>query len=101
MRSVAAMAIKRAFLITFVAVVLALVAGSGAQAQENPDYTAPAPTVVVTSPPVNNISSTPAAQSGATPLALTGTDAIQLVVAGAVLLGGGAGLLAVRRRTAA
>ena len=95
------MAIKRAFLISFIAVVFALVAGAGAEAQENPDYTAPAPVVEVTSPPVNNISSTPATQSRATPLALTGTDAIQLVVAGAVLVGGGAGLLAVRRRTAA
>jgi LPXTG-motif cell wall-anchored protein len=95
------MALKRAFLISLLAAVIALAAGSGAHAQENPDYTAPAPAVEVTDPPVRTAAASPVSQQRATPLALTGSDVLQMVVVGAVLVAGGAGVLAARRRNIA
>lgn len=86
--------------LALLAVVATLFLGTGAGAQESPDYTAPAPATVV-STPVQPVQSTPAA---ATPvarsggLALTGSDAVQLLVVGGVLVAGGSALLVARRR---
>ena len=89
------MGIKRFFQVAVVAFVLVLATAGAASAQENPDYTAPAPAVEVTTPPIQTFRSTPAAPT-------TPSDAplpvVQLLVIGGVLVAGGGGLLAVRRR---
>lgn len=95
------MATKRAFLTTSFAASLALATAGAAGAQQNPDYTAPAPVVSVTAPPVQNLSTPVQRSTSSAPLALTGTDALQLVVAGGVLVAGGAGVLVARRRASA
>lgn len=94
------MGIKRAFSVTAIVFLLALAPAGYAAAQENPDYTAPAPQVSVTTPPIQTFQSTPAgpATPTDTPLPVTGADVVQLLLVGGVLVGGGAGLLAVRRR---
>jgi LPXTG-motif cell wall-anchored protein len=100
------MFIKRALLTTLLAVLVTLTAATVVGAQENPDYTAPAPTVDVTAPPTGNspqtLTRTPTARSSsAAPLALTGSDVVQLLVVGGIMIGGGAGVLLARRRAAA
>lgn len=94
------MGIKRAFPAAVVVFLLALAPAGAAMAQENPDYTAPAPQVSVTTPPIQTFQNTPAAPATPTdtPLPVTGADVVQLLLVGGALVGGGAGLLAVRRR---
>ena len=94
------MGIKRFFQVAVVAFVLVLATAGAASAQENPDYTAPAPAVEVTTPPIQAFRSTPAAPTTPSdaPLPVTGADVVQLLVIGGVLVAGGGGLLAVRRR---
>jgi LPXTG-motif cell wall-anchored protein len=95
--------------------------GPVAGAVENPDYTAPAPTVVVADPANGSISvgaprsnavaavpgagaatSTAATATAARQrLAITGSDTAQLAVLGAVLVAVGAGALVLRRRSTA
>lgn len=100
------MGIKRIvqFSVAVILLVATLAGGGVASAQENPDYTAPAPTVAVTSPPIQPLQpATPAtpATPANTPLPVTGADVVQMLVIGGVLIGGGAGLLTIRRRSAA
>lgn len=83
---------------------------SVAGAVENPDYTEPAPTTPVEPEPEvinNNVVKPvvkPATTAAATPavanqrLAITGAETVQMVVIGAVMVAGGAGLLVLRRR---
>ncbi len=82
--------------------VVVLVGGGAASAQENPDYTAPAPEVTVTAPPIQPVRSTPAAPSAPTqtPMPVTGADVVQMVLVGGALIAGGAGFMALRRRSA-
>ena len=83
--------------------------GSMAGAVENPDYTAPPPSVPVTVLPakVDAIRARPAVAAPSNQraanqqLAITGSETTQLVVVGLLLVAGGAGLLVARRRTAA
>lgn len=112
MRSVTCMALKRAFLITFLAAVSSVAWAGAARAQENPDYTAPAPPVEVsevqvalttpvievTTPPISNLVDRPVVETSTRSLPITGSDAAQLVVVGGVLVAGGAGVLFARRR---
>ncbi|MGI8755620.1 MAG: LPXTG cell wall anchor domain-containing protein, partial [Acidimicrobiales bacterium] len=90
--------------------VLALVSPAGAV--ENPDYTAPPPSTVVTpappsgtdppaSQPVRNVSTAVAVRPVRTQLAITGSDVTQTAAIGAALLAVGAVLLVVRRRAPA
>lgn len=83
-------------LVAVVALSLAVPAG----AVGNPDYTAPPPAETVTTPPparqVTTAASAPSRQS----LPITGSDAAQLALVGGLLVVGGAGLVAARRRTA-
>ena len=94
------MGIKRFFQVAVVAFVLVLATAGAASAQENPDYTAPAPAGVVTTPPIQTFRPPPAAPTTPpdAPLPVTGADVVQLLVIGGVLVAGGGGLLAVRRR---
>jgi len=93
--------ISQAAVVAILAVVL-LAGGRAVSAQENPDYTVPAPAVVVTAPPIEPIRSTPSAPAAPdqSPLPVTGSDIVQMLVIGAALIGGGAGLMALRRRSA-
>jgi len=99
------MALKRAILTTSLAFLVVLAAAGTAGAQDNPDYTAPAPSIDITVPSgesPQNITRTPETRSTSiTPLALTGSDVAQLVLMGGVLLACGAGVLVARRRTTA
>ena len=80
--------------------------GSVAGAVDNPDYTAPSPSTPVRVVPtrVAAVRAKPAvadpAKAANQRLAITGSETLQLVVVGAVLLVGGAGLMVVRRRSA-
>lgn len=93
--------ISQAAVAAILAVVI-LAGGRAVSAQENPDYTVPAPAVVVTAPPIEPIRSTPSAPAAPdqSPLPVTGSDIVQMLVIGAALIGGGAGLMALRRRSA-
>jgi LPXTG-motif cell wall-anchored protein len=85
-------------------VVGVLVLAAPAGATENPDYTAPPPTSVVTSPPPSTpakVKTAVAVTPARTRLAITGTDATGTVVVGVGLVALGAGVLVVRRRRAA
>lgn len=105
------MATQRAFRTTISGFVVAgaFLLGPAASAQENPDYTAPAPVVEVTTPPsqpVANVAQTPAqadteTETAGAGLPVTGSDAVQLLVVGGLLVSGGAGILAARRRATA
>ncbi len=93
---------------------LTITVGSAAGAVENPDYTAPPPSTPVSVLPVkvDAVRAQPAVAANSTRgvadpsaanqrLAITGSETTQLVALGALLVAGGAGLVAVRRRTAA
>lgn len=103
------MATQRAFRTTISGLVVAgaVFLGSAAAAQENPDYTAPAPAAEITTPPSQPIASAAAAPAqadtapAAAGLPVTGSDALQLLVVGGLLVSGGAGILAARRRASA
>lgn len=99
------MSLRRPLQLTLAILVtcVALAWGSAAGAVDSPGYTAPPPSqpVGTTTPQsARQITQRPAA---ATPsrqrLPITGSDSTQLVVIGGVLVAGGAGLLALRRRT--
>jgi LPXTG-motif cell wall-anchored protein len=94
------MGIKRAFQVVVVGLLVTAGAAGAAGAQENPDYTAPAPQVEVTVPPIQTFRSAPAAPAtpSDTPLPVTGADVAQLLLLGGALVAGGAGILALRRR---
>lgn len=85
-----------------------LTLGSAAGAVENPDYTAPPPSTPITVLPARADTAraqpavaAPSNQGAANQrLAITGSETTQLVVVGALLVAGGAGLMVVRRRTA-
>lgn len=80
---------------------VALAFGTAAGAVDNPDYTAPPPTSVVTNSGPTTVArpaTTPAARNR---LAITGSDMSQLVLVGGVLVAGGAGTMVLRRRAAA
>ncbi|CAN5805015.1 hypothetical protein BH10ACT1_BH10ACT1_33160 [soil metagenome] len=82
---------------------LAFASAGSAGAVDNPDYTAPPPTSVVsnsTPRPVRQVASV-AATPSRQQLAITGSDVLQLVVVGAVLVAGGTATLVLRRRSAA
>lgn len=96
------MTARRSLLLLLALVAASLLAfASPANAAENPDYTAPPP---VEEPVVipNAVRRSPAAPVVASrqKLAITGSDVTGFVVIGTVLVAGGAGLLAVRRRVA-
>lgn len=94
----AGMSFKRALFLIIAVVALLVGSSATAGAQDNPDYTAPAPTVEVTSPAPQSLRSTPARAAAGAPLAVTGTDALQLLVVGGLLVAGGAAILTARRR---
>lgn len=94
--------------LVLLAAAFALTVGSAAGAIENPDYTAPPPSTPVTVLParVDAVRAQPAVAAPSNPsvanqrLAITGSETTQLVVVGALLVAGGAGLMVARRRTA-
>jgi LPXTG-motif cell wall-anchored protein len=99
------MSLRRTFQFALAAVLVAvsLSLGSAAGAQENPDYTAPPASEVVTnSTPqqARRISGAEATEERQR-LAITGSDFTQLMVIGSILLAGGAATLLVRRRNLA
>ena len=84
--------------------VLVFSMGSPAGAIDNPDYTSPPPTTVVTPPTprsVQRVQTAVTVRPVRSQLAITGSDVSQLVVIGGVLVAVGAGMLVVRRRAAA
>ncbi|HEX2575986.1 MAG TPA: LPXTG cell wall anchor domain-containing protein [Aquihabitans sp.] len=89
------------FALALVVASVALAFGSAAGAVDNPDYTAPPPTSVVSNstPPAvrESVAATPAARER---LAITGSDATQMAVVGGLLVAGGAATLGLRRRHA-
>lgn len=90
--------------LTALVAVIALSLAVPAGAVGNPDYTAPPPTgTVTTPPPARQItsSSTAAATPSRQRLPITGSDTAQLAIVGGLLVAGGAGLVTIRRRTAA
>ena len=76
---------------------------SPAGATENPDYTAPPPTTIVSTPTptTSPVKTAVAVTPVRTRLAITGSDATGTVVVGVTLVALGAGVLVVRRRRAA
>lgn len=77
---------------------------SPAGATDNPDYTAPPPTTVVTTPAPaaeTKVKTAVAVAPLRTSLAITGSDATGTAVLGAGLVAAGAGILVLRRRKAA
>jgi LPXTG-motif cell wall-anchored protein len=97
------MSLRRTLHLTLAIVVGALLwSATPAGATENPDYTAPPPTTVITTPPpVAKVKTAVAVTPLRTRLAITGSDATGTVILGAGLVALGAGVLVVRRRTAA
>lgn len=103
------MSLRRTFQFALAAVLVAvsLALGSAAGAQENPDYTAPAPSEAVTNSTPRQVrkisTAAPAAPeaAGRQRLAITGSDFTQLLVVGSILLAGGAATLLIRRRNLA
>ncbi len=91
------------FALAAVLVAASLALGSAAGAQQNPDYTAPAPSEVVTNstPQAVRKISTAAATPQRQRLAITGSDTTQLLVVGTILVAGGAATLLIRRRNLA
>jgi LPXTG-motif cell wall-anchored protein len=88
--------------LTALVAVLALSLAAPAGAVGNPDYTAPPPTgAVSTPPPARQITSSQAAAPSRQRLPITGSDTVQLALIGGLLVAGGAGLVSVRRSTAA
>lgn len=75
-------------------------AGAGtAGATENPDYTAPPPTTVVSTPqPATKVKTAVAVRPVRTRLAITGSDQTGTVVVAVTMIGLGAGALVLRRR---
>lgn len=105
------MTVRRPLQLALVLLVAAftLSMGTAAGAVENPDYTAPPPSTPVTDPPTqvatlraNRAAASPVAAAAPSNqrLAITGSETAQLLVIGALLVAGGATLMAVRRRTA-
>lgn len=96
-------------LVAVLAAVFALALASPAGASGNPDYTSPPPGEVTENGTPSagetaaapGVASAPAAEADRQWLPITGSDVISLVVMGAVLAAGGAGVLALRRRTPA
>ncbi|WP_421119148.1 LPXTG cell wall anchor domain-containing protein [Aquihabitans daechungensis] len=99
------MSLRRTLSLTVVLVLSGLFwAASPAVATENPDYTAPPPTTVITTPtppPATKVKTAVAVTPVRTRLAITGSDATGTVVLGAGLVAVGAGILVLRRRRAA
>jgi LPXTG-motif cell wall-anchored protein len=97
------MSLRRTLSLTVALVVASLMwAASPAGATENPDYTAPPPTTVITTPaPAAKVKTAVAVTPARTRLAITGSDATGTVVLGLGLVAVGAGLLVVRRRKVA
>ena len=97
------MSLRRTLHLTLAIVVGALLwSAAPAGATENPDYTAPPPTTVITTPPpAAKVKTAVAVTPLRTRLAITGSDATGTAVLGAGLVALGAGVLVVRRRTAA
>lgn len=97
------MSLRRTLSLTLALVVGSLLlAAAPASATENPDYTAPPPTTIVTTPaPAPKVKTAVAVTPVRTRLAITGSDATGTVVLGASLVTLGAGILVLRRRKAA
>lgn len=90
-------------LMVLLVAVVGLSLGSAAGAVDNPQYTTPPPASVQsnsTPQPVRKLTSSAAAPAR-TRMPITGSDVTQLAIVGAVLVGGGATVLAVRRRSLA
>ncbi len=89
------------FALALVVASVALAFGSAAGAVDNPDYTVPPPSSVVSNETPRairqSVAATPAARER---LAITGSDATQLAVVGGILVAGGAATLGLRRRHA-
>jgi LPXTG-motif cell wall-anchored protein len=83
---------------------LALASASAAGAVDNPDYTAPPPTTVVsatTTPRIARVQriTTAAAVPSRQRMPITGADVTQLALVGGLLLLAGSSLLLIRRRS--
>jgi LPXTG-motif cell wall-anchored protein len=85
--------------------VLVFSMGSPAGAVDNPDYTSPPPTTVVTPPTtprrVQRVQTAVTVRPLRSQLAITGSDVTQLAVIGGVLVAVGAAMLVLRRRAVA
>ncbi|MCU1371511.1 MAG: hypothetical protein JWO77_2705 [Ilumatobacteraceae bacterium] len=98
------MSLRRTLSLTIALVVASLMwAAAPAGATENPDYTAPPPTTIITTPqpPAAGVKTAVAVTPVRTRLAITGSDATGTVVLGASLVTLGAGVLVIRRRKVA
>lgn len=87
---------------------LALAVASPAGAVDNPDYTAPPPTTVITTPPTEpetasrrEVATAVAVSPVRSQMAITGSDVAQLAALGTGLVVVGAVVLVARRRTPA
>ena len=86
-----------------IVVILGFGLATAAGASTNPDYTAPPPVSVQSNSlprPIRKITSAAAAPARQR-MPITGADVTQLAIVGVVLIGGGATVLAIRRRTLA
>ena len=97
----------RFFAIVLAALLGAVVLGSGATAGavDNPAYTSPPPSTVITTPPsvvpVQRVATAVTVRPVRSQLAITGSDVGQTALVGGVLLFAGVAVLVVRRRTSA
>ena len=96
----------RFFAIVLAALLGAVVLGSAtAGAVDNPAYTSPPPSTVITTPPsvvpVQRVATAVTVRPVRSQLAITGSDVGQTALVGGVLLFAGVAVLVVRRRTSA